>query len=111
MNDKSLFSSKGLLFADGAHGSAMQIHGIYAGTDKQFTGILMVWSRKDRKDFGTRRWYYKDFEYPEFRDARYAWRHDGEPTVDEESGSTLTRFFTPSKFKKAEPEEATRDMD
>jgi hypothetical protein len=78
-----------LLFADGEHGSALQVHALsFLRNDDGFkqneecdTGIVMVWSRKNWHDKGRRRYYFDKVEYPDFNDAAYAWRAAGMPVI------------------------------
>lgn len=67
---------KVMLFADGDHGAATQVHMI-CNEKSEPTGILMVWSRKNRTDSGARRFFYKDASFSEIDEAYRLWQGDG----------------------------------
>jgi len=88
---KNDWVERSLLFADGAHGSAAQVHqigwgrtdqiGLDDGVHIRWTPIVWVWRKKNHDDPGIRRWYYRDQEMPDFNDAARLWREESEPTA------------------------------
>jgi len=94
MQDKQ-WMDKTLLFADGDHGSALQVHSLHWGEDE--TGIVMVWARKNRQDKGARRFYFRDTEYEFFPDALAAWKNAGSPV---EEPRPAIDYMAPKNFKR-----------
>jgi len=101
------WTQRAVLFADGAHGSAIQVRQIGEGPMDadglddgriRWTTIVSVWVRKDHHDRGATRWYYNDREYPGFNEAASAWIADGEPVGAVEG----QRYLDPKNFDKKE---------